>query len=160
MDFPLTRPAFYFLSLVGGAVVGVFCVAARLPVPIASGLGLLFCLGVNLHCTGLEISANKRNYRSYVGLPGLHLGRWQPLPPVVGVTLKYFSSSRERIVVLLSVGGQSQGLVCGRFELDDVNKAIDLAHDTAEAFSVLVTMYLPPHLFQPPSTSTEANDQF
>jgi hypothetical protein len=117
--------------------------------------------------TGVELSADRRQFRSYFGLLGLKIGRWEHLPPIVGVTLKYYSkiqrsNSRysrgilgaaarraEELVVLLSVRNSPTGIIVGRFSLDDVNPAIDFAHDLADELDVGVNMYLPPGQFKP-----------
>lgn len=117
--------------------------------------------------TGVELSPDRRQFRSYYGMLGLKIGSWQPLPPVVGVTLKYYSkiqrsNSRysrgilgaaarraEELVVLLSVRNSPTGIIVGRFSLDDVNPAIDFAHDLADELDVGVNMYLPPNQFKP-----------
>ncbi|MDO7886746.1 hypothetical protein [Hymenobacter cheonanensis] len=140
---------------------------------ILIGLLILFLgLAPSLGGTALEISADCRQYRAYYSLFGLKFGRWQPLPPVVGVTLKYFStvstrrskyswnattSHHEEIVVLLSVRNSVTGMTIERFSADDVNTAIDFAHDMADRFNVPVNQYLPPHLYQPlpPATGSQ-----
>ena len=52
---------------------------------------LLWVLLGSVH-TGLEISADRQRSREYRTLLGRRVGRWQPLSPVVGVTLKYYST--------------------------------------------------------------------
>ena len=86
------------------------------------------------------------------------------MPAVVGVTLKYFATTTrgsakynwkapinrsEEVIVMLSVRNSSTGFIIGHFPVDNVNEAIDLAHDTADRFQVPVNTYLPPHLFKP-----------
>ncbi|RZK45396.1 MAG: hypothetical protein EOO59_21150 [Hymenobacter sp.] len=56
------------------------------------GLLLLVALVSVVGHTAVEISSDNRYYRTYFGLLGLRLGRWQLLPPVTGVTLKFFST--------------------------------------------------------------------
>ncbi|RYE90123.1 MAG: hypothetical protein EOO37_03675 [Cytophagaceae bacterium] len=112
----------------------------------------------------MEISKDLRRYREYYAVLGFKIGSWQLLPPVSGVTLKYFSEitrlqakynarstiiRSEEIVVMLSVPGSATGIIIGRFLADNVNTAIDFAHDTATDFNVPVNMYLPPNQFQP-----------
>ena len=119
--------------------------------------------------TSVEISPDNRRYRTCYHVLGMHLGKWQPLPPVVGVTLKYYSVQgkapdapatswgiwnntpprHEKLIVMLSLRHSATGLILTYFDLDDVNTAIDFAHDTAERFQVPVHQYLPPHLFEP-----------
>jgi hypothetical protein len=86
------------------------------------------------------------------------------MPAVVGVTLKYFTTATrgsakynwkapinrsEEVIVMLSVRDSSNGFIIGHFSVENVNEAIDLAHDIAESFQVPVNTYLPPHLFKP-----------
>ena len=125
--------------------------------------------GLSSLYTGLEISADRRHRRDYWGLLSRRFGRWQPLPPVVGITLKYHSTvtkagqpnvtsqhtwkparrRSEELVLMLSLPNQPTGLIVGRYDLDEVNEAIDFAHELAGYFDVPVNQYLPPHLFQP-----------
>ncbi|MEJ7664621.1 MAG: hypothetical protein WKG07_36450 [Hymenobacter sp.] len=126
-------------------------------------------VGLNSLYTGLEISADRRRSREYWGLRGWRVGSWRPLPPVVGITLKYYavrtkasrvtstswgvwkpaSHRHEELVVMLSLRNRATGLIVGRCALDDVNAAIDFAHELAGYFDVPVHQYLPPHLFEP-----------
>lgn len=50
---------------------------------------------------------------------------------------------------MLSLQHSANGLILAYFGPDDVNTAIDFAHDTAERFRAPVNQYLPPHLYQP-----------
>ena len=108
--------------------------------------------------TALELSPDYRKYRKYYSLFGWKTGRWQQLPPVVRVTLKYFATSsrhtskytwgsavarHEELVVMLSIKNSATGLIIGTFSLDDVNPAIDFARDTAEHLGVPINKYLP-----------------
>jgi len=112
--------------------------------------------------TALELSSDHQYYRKYYAVLGLKMGRWQLLPPVIGITVKYYSSitrvrakynqgstryRSEEVVVMLSVKGSTTGFIIGRFATDEVNTAIDLAYDTATGFRVPVNMYLPPDRF-------------
>ena len=165
---PCTRFQFGYLAvpvgvaaaalLMGSTVWKALLLAVLLPLPWAL---------LKAFYTGVDLSPDRRLFRSYFGLLGLKIGSWQPLPPVVGVTLKYYSklqrsNSRysrgilgaaarraEELVVLLSVRNSATGIIVGRFSLDDVNPAIDFAHDLAEELDVGVNMYLPPNQFQP-----------
>jgi len=114
--------------------------------------------------TALEISEDLRRFRKYYAVLGYKIGNWRAMPTVVGVTLKYFATATrgsskysweapinrsEEVIVMLSVHNSSEGFIIGRFSVDDVNKAIDLAHNTAEQFQVPVNTYLPSHIFKP-----------
>ena len=125
---------------------------------------LALCLAPALGQTSLEISSDYRQFRDCYAWFGITFGRWQPLPPIVGVTLKYFStissrrskynwnattSRNEELVVLLSVRNSTTGMVIGRFDPDNVNLAIDFAHDTAEHLGVEVHYHLPTNQFRP-----------
>lgn len=134
-------------------------------VKILIGLVILaLCLAPTLGQTNLEISPDYRQFREYYAWFGLKLGRWQPLPAITGVTLKFFStvshssskyswnsttSRHEELVVLLSVRNSATGMIIGRFDLDDVNPAIDFAHDAAERLGVAVHYHLPTDQFRP-----------
>jgi hypothetical protein len=165
---PHTRFQFGFLAV----PVGVAAVALLMGATVWKALLLAVLLSLpwavlKAFYTGVELSADRRQFRSYFGLLGLKIGSWQPLPPVVGVTLKYYSkiqrsNSRystsilsaaarraEELVVLLSVPNSPTGIIVGRFALDDVNPAIDFAHDLADELDVGVNMYLPPNQFKP-----------
>lgn len=138
-------------------------------------LGIFLCvLAVLVGCSGklgIELRNDRKAYRNCLVLFGWRLGNWKPLPSVVGVTLKYFSyisrgvstpsgatswgiwskssQRQEELVVMLSLEHSRTGLIIKRFELDDVNQAIDMAHDTAEFFDVPVHQFLPSTHFQP-----------
>jgi hypothetical protein len=107
--------------------------------------------------TALEISEDLRRYRKYYAVLGFKIGAWRPLPEVVGVTLKNFStvtksSSRhgweasvnrsKEVVIMLSVRDSNTGFIIDRLSADNVSEAIDLAQDTAKRFNVPVNNYL------------------
>lgn len=48
---------------------------------------------------------------------------------------------------MLSVKDAATGFIIGRFAIDEVNTAIDLAYNTAKDFRVSVNLYLPPDKF-------------
>ena len=129
-------------------------------------LALVGCLLLILTKAGMEFSADYRAVREYYSLFGRRFGRWQPLPPIVGVTVKYFSKvvsptlSRyswgiwndaprryEKLVVLLSVKNKPVGMVVGNFSLNDATEALDFARDMAEGFAVPVHTFLPGEQF-------------
>jgi hypothetical protein len=107
--------------------------------------------------TALDISEDLRRYRKYYAVLGFKIGDWRPLPEVVGVTLKHFSTvtkSRSRhgweasvnrseeVVIMLSVRDSNTGFIISRFSADNANEAIGLAQDTAKRFNVPVNNYL------------------
>ena len=169
MDFPVTSARFRLVHLLpaGGLAVVLVGFGAGSAAATAAG-GLLWVLLGLVH-TGLEISTDCRQRRAYWGLLGRRVGRWQPLPPVVGVTLKYYATlekagrpsarswgvwkpanrRHEELVLMLSLQNRATGFIIGRCALNDVNAAIDFAHEVAAYFDVPVNQYLPPHLFQP-----------
>jgi hypothetical protein len=149
----------FFTSLLGGAMwLGIFLSVLAMVVD---------CLGK----LGIEIRNGRKAYRNCFMLFGWRVGQWQPLPSVIGITLKYFSymekgnstpsgamswgiwnnrsQRHEELVVMLSLENSKIGLIINRFELDDVNKAIDVSHDIADFFDVPVHQFLPPTQFQP-----------
>lgn len=130
---------------------------------ISGSLALFGCLLIILAKAGMEFSEDHRSFREYYSLFGRRFGHWEPLPPIVGVIVKYFSETAtaskyswsdtpihyEKLIVMLSVQNKSVGIIIGDFSLDDVNPAIDFAHDIAEEFSVPVHIFLPTDQFKP-----------
>lgn len=125
------------------------------------GTGLLAALGRE----GTDLSPDNRYYRRYFGLLGLRLGRWQLLPPVVGITLKFYSEVARgnagngpsswgiwdtagvryrKLVLLLSLQGSATGLVVGEFSTDNLEAARQAAQALAGRFGVPVREYLVP----------------
>ena len=169
MDFPATTARFRSVYLFPAAGLTLGLLNSSASNWLAGAAGILLVAGLSSLYTGLEISADRRHRRDYWGLLGRRFGRWQPLPPVVGITLKYHSTvakagrpsalswgiwkpasrRHQELVLMLSLSKQPTGLIVGRYDLDDVNAAIDFAHELAEYFDVPVNQYLPPHLFQP-----------
>ena len=168
MNFPITYPYFHLKQLGPAASLTFGLLVLGVPGWLAGAIGLLGWAVLCSGCTGLEISPDRRRSRDYWGVLGLRFGSWQPLPPVVGVTLKYYAtlaagrsgptswgiwqqSSRryEELVLMLSLHNQPTGIITGRYTLDEVNEAIDFAHELAAYFDVPVNQYLPPHLFEP-----------
>ncbi|TDN40402.1 hypothetical protein A8B98_13230 [Hymenobacter sp. UV11] len=135
----------------------------------AASIGLVGGLLLSSVEAGTEISPDLSQSRQYLSLLRWRVGRWQSLPPVVGVTLKYYSTlekgdtasttswgvwsnprnRHEELIVMLSLQQRTNGFILAHFSPDDVNDAIDFAHDTAERFRVPVNQYLPAHLYQP-----------
>ena len=126
------------------------------------GLTLVACLLDGLFQAGLEVCAVPRAMREYYSLFGRRWGRWQPLPPIVGVTVKYFSElipptpgkyswgvwndqprRDEQLVVLLSVQDKPVGVVVGHFAPDEAAGALAFARGLADAFAVPVHTFLP-----------------
>jgi hypothetical protein len=107
--------------------------------------------------TALEVSEDLYRYRKYYAVLGFKIGDWRPMPTVVGVTIKFFSTvikgssnysweasinRSKEVIIMLSVRDSSTGFVIGRFSADNVNEAIDLARDTAKRFHVPLNNYL------------------
>ena len=133
---------------------------------LSAGVGLFGCVLVGLIRAGMDFSADNRLYREYYMLFGRRFGRWQPLPVIVGVTLKYFSevvtvnsgnnwkvwhngpNRIGKLVVMLSVKNTATGIILSYFSLDDVNQASDFAHEIAEKFGVPVNIFLPTNQFR------------
>ena len=132
---------------------------------VGGSLALFGCLLIILAKAGMEFSEDYRSFRECYSLFGQRFGRWERLPPIVGVTVKYFSETAsstpskyswsdapvhyEKLVVMLSVENKSVGIIIANFSLDDVNPAIDFAHDIAEGFGVPVHIFLPSNQFKP-----------
>ena len=135
---------------------------------ISGSLALGVCLLIILAKVGMEFSADHRASREFYSLFGRKFGRWKPLPPIVGVTVKYFSEVAsitpgsyswgiwntapkhyEKLVVMLSVQDKPVGIIIGNFPLGDVNEALDFAHNIAEEFAVPVHTFLPANQFKP-----------
>jgi len=130
-------------------------------------MGLLGCLLVSFSTTGIEFSADNKFFRKCHALFGWRVGRWQKLPIIVGVTLKYFSKfektdsgdtwgiwnntpqREEKLVVMLSVKHTAVGIILGNFSVKDVNQAGDFAHEVANRLGVPVNTYLPSAQFKP-----------
>lgn len=131
---------------------------------IGGSLALAVCLIIVLIKSGMEFSSDYHSFRKYYSLFGWRLGRWEKLPPIVGITVKYFSeisgtsqskyswknapTHYEKLIVMLSVKNKSVGIIIGNFSLDDVNPAIDFAHNIAEGFGVPVHIFLPENQFK------------
>ena len=112
---------------------------------------------------GVEVRPAPRALRAYYALFGRRWGRWQPLPPIVGVTVKYFSERvpftpgkyswgvwnnppprrDEQLVVLLSVQNNPVGVVIGHFAVDDDTGAVAFARGLADDLAVPVHTFLP-----------------
>lgn len=135
---------------------------------LSAGIALLLCIvGPNLVYTGQEMDLIRMMQRTYYTVIGQDFGNWEPLPPIAGVTLKYFSSiakneapsSRaswgiwndthkrtEEIIVMLSVGKSSSGITLQTFPLDKLQAAQEFAQDLADQLRVPLHTFLPPHL--------------
>ena len=147
--------------------IGMFVLLAICGVDskIAVTLALGGCLLITLIKAGIEFSADYRSYREYYSLFGMRFGAWKRHPSIVGVTIKYFSETastkshkyswndtpaqHKKLIVMLSVENKSDGIIIGDFSLNDVNSAIDFAHDIAEGFGVPVHLFLPSNQFKP-----------
>jgi hypothetical protein len=171
MFFPISRTRLLFSAPLLGIAVLFFTTLLGCNIKLGIFLSVLTMVVDCLGKLGVEIGSDRKAYRNCFVLFGWRLGQWQPLPPVVGVTLKYFSyisgkgkaavipfnwgiwnqgsHRHEELVLMLSLEHSRIGLIIKRFELDDVNQAIDIAHDTAEFFDVPVHQFLPPTQFQP-----------
>ena len=133
---------------------------------LIGSLALVGCLFLILTKVGMEFSADHRAVRAYYSLFGRRFGRWQPLPPIVGVTVKYFSEvvsptpgryswgiwndaprHYAKLVVLLSVKNNLVGIVVGNFSLDKATEALDFARNMAEGFAVPMHTFMPGEQF-------------
>ena len=149
---------------------GIFFVLAvfRVDNIIGALLALFSCLLIVMTKAGMEFSADNHSFRDYYSLLGWRFGRWESLPPIVGVTVKYFSEmegggsgryswgiwnnaprSHGMLIVMLSVQNKSTGIIIANFSTDAVNNALDFSHGIAENFGVPVNTFLPADLFNP-----------
>lgn len=116
-------------------------------------MGLVPCL---LHKGG-EFDLARRSFRSFVapvGLGALRMGSWEALPPIVGVTIKYFAklvtSGRpgrmrtdniESFIVMLSVQDSTQGIIIGEYGLHERARAEIFAQEIADHLAVPLKIY-------------------
>ena len=126
---------------------------------------LLSGLVAGLGRQGTELSPDNRFYRSYFELLSWRFGQWQPLPPVVGITLKFFTEVTrgnagngaaswgvwdtsgvryQKLVLLLSLQNSTTGLVINEFSADELPQARQAAQEAATRFGVPVREYLVP----------------
>ena len=130
---------------------------------IGVGTGLLGCLLLGLSRPGLEFTPDCRSYREYHALFGWRFGRWQLLPKIVGVTLKYFtvkinnsskyrwnstSEQSQSLIIMLSVENKQDGIIVAYFSIEAVSQAIVYANELADTLHVPVNLYLPPNQLQ------------
>jgi hypothetical protein len=143
------------LLLIAGAIFIGFNVWGS----IAGGL-IIWLIASDSH-SGLEFSSGGGYMRNYYGLFGYKIGSWEKLPSVIGVTIKLFSKiaddnseyssgiwgatsqRHQEIIVMLSTPNSHSGIIVARYDVNEVNKATEFAHDTAERFNVSVNNYLP-----------------
>jgi hypothetical protein len=135
---------------------------------LAAGIGLVSCIGAHwLVQTGVEVDIKRGVQRTFYSILGNSVGSWKPLPPVIGVTLKYFSAisrnatpsarnswgiwkdsdkRNEEIIVMLSITGSSTGITLQTFPIDGLSVAVDFAQDLADQLGVPLNTYLSPHI--------------
>ncbi|QJX48538.1 hypothetical protein HMJ29_17085 [Hymenobacter taeanensis] len=138
---------------------------------LSAVIGLVSCVGAHwLVQTGLEIDTTNRLQRTYYTVLGDVVGSWEPLPPIAGVTLKYFSTvthnttpssknswgiwkddhkRNEELIVMLSVAQSNTGITLQAFSIDRLQAAHDFGQSLASQFGVPLNIYLPPHLAAP-----------
>lgn len=110
---------------------------------------------------GVEFSTDFRSFREYHALFGWRIGRWQQLPIISGVTLKYFSeviptdstyswgiwndkpTIAKELIVMLSIQNKSTGIIIGRFSVQDTHQAVGYVQGVAKDFGVPARIYLP-----------------
>lgn len=130
---------------------------------LSAGIALVLCVvSARLVHTGVEIDPVKKIQRTYYTALGRSVGTWKPLPPVTGVTLKYFSSRsrkadtwgvwnegdqrNEKLILLLSVAGSRTGITLQSFFTSSLPEAHQFAQEMADKLEVPLHVYLPPHL--------------
>lgn len=150
----------YYLPI-GAGSTGSLGKWSSLPMLLVLLVAVLLGLVAQLGREGRELSSDNRRYRRYFDLLGWRWGRWQPLPPVVGVTLKFFtevakgdstswgiwdtSGQRyQKLVLLLSLQDSREGLVLNEFNTDELAVTRQAAQELATRFGVPVHEYLAP----------------
>ena len=119
-----------------------------------AGLILGLILGFLYKGFGFDLSAKR--YRVYTGLFQWRFGGWEPLPSVVGVTVKYFSqltTSGEpgrlrtdksgEYILMLSIENSANGVILQRFGSNQAEYALELGKRVANVFDVRLTSFLP-----------------
>ena len=116
--------------------------------------GVLLAVSLAFLYKGLGFDLSGKRYRVYTGLFDWRFGTWEVLPPISGVTVKYFSelvtsgkAGRMRTdqvgyyVLMLSVVDSPQGLILQRFGLNQKEYALELSEQIANIFQVQVATY-------------------
>ena len=118
--------------------------------------GILLGLSLGFLYKGLGFDLAGKRYRVYSGLFQWRFGTWQSLPPIAGVTVKYFSeliTSGERghvrtdkagyYILMLSVSQSSQGIILQEFPMSQRDYVIKLGEQIASTFNVPMHSFLP-----------------
>jgi len=118
-----------------------------------TGILLGLSMGFMYKGMGFDIAGNR--YRIYTGFFRWRFGTWQPLPSIVGVTVKDFSKNAtsgepggmraDKIgycVLMLSVRNSSQGVILQKFPLSQWDYAMALGAQIARAFRVPIHSFL------------------
>ena len=117
--------------------------------------GLLLGVSLGFMYKGIGFDLPGKRYRVYTGLFQWRFGTWAFLPPVSGVTVKYFSElvtsgkpgrmrtdKADYYVLMLSVTNSSQGIIIQRFNLDQKEYALSLAEQIADILDVSIATFL------------------
>ena len=117
--------------------------------------GLLLAVSIGFLYKGLGFDLPGKRYRVYTGLFNWRFGTWEVLPPISGVTVKYFSEfvtsgkpGRMRTdqvgyyVLMLSVINAQQGIILQRFGLNQKEYVVEIGEKIAEVFQVTVAIFL------------------
>lgn len=164
MDFPLTRTGLQIGYLGPSVALSVVFLFLGAPSWLAALLCLAVWLIVSFSYSGKEISADYTEIRNYYSLVGCRFGLWQPMPDVVGITVKYFSAldsampasmswgswqnstkRLEELVIMLSVRSSRQGIIIGRASVDSRRQIQAAAQHLADALAVPLHTYGPSH---------------
>ncbi|UOQ68260.1 hypothetical protein [Hymenobacter volaticus] len=136
--------------------------------PITSAGIALVCISASwfVHW-GTEVDITLGLQRTYYTVVGYSYGNWKPLPPIAGITLKYFStisynvtpSSRtswgiwndakkrdEEIIIMMSVTQSSTGIIIKTAPLSELQVALEYAQGLAKQLNVPLNTYLPAHI--------------
>ena len=143
------------LFLLTGALLSGGGLLTAHPALTPLGLFVLLMAGA-MHADRLDVALDvpQRRYRRFVRLFGFTYGRWEPLPDIAGVVVKYYSeyetanrrqwqveSARASYVLMLSVRDSAQGLVIKKFAFRHKEAALQLARDVADYLCVGNSLY-------------------
>lgn len=167
MQIRLSKAPLGALSLIIPITVFIIlAIAGYQPVP--SAIIALVCISASwfVHW-GTEVDTLRRLQRTYYTVLGLSFGRWKPLPPIVGVTLKYFSSVShnptpssstswgiwkdnfkrdEEVIIMLSIVQSSTGIIIRTVPIVELEAALEYAQSLAHQLGVPLNTYLPAHI--------------
>jgi len=167
MQIRLSRAPLAALSFVLPIIIFFLLLIAGYK-PVTSAVIALICISSSwfVHW-GTEVDTTRRLQRTYYTLMGYSFGHWEPLPPIAGITLKYFSTissnktpsarnswgiwndgnkRNEEVVVMMSVAHSSTGIIIKTVPLSELQAALEYAQLLAQQLDVPLNTYLPAHI--------------